>query len=63
MKENKALENQTGSSYDDLVLDLYLPLAGGALAVRIYGLKVLGILLLFDLKRSPRYQGRAKPLR
>lgn len=42
---------------------LELPLAGGTLAVWVYGLEVLCILLLFNLKRSPRHQGRAKPLR
>lgn len=38
------------------------PLAGGTLTVWIYRLKVLSILLMFHLHRSPRYQGRAKPL-
>lgn len=42
---------------------LDLPLAGGTLTVWIYRLKVLSILLMFHLQRSPRNQGRAKSLR
>lgn len=45
-----------------LLFHLLLPLAGGALAVWVNRLEVLGILLLFDLERSPRDQGGAKPL-
>ena len=48
---------------EELLLVLRLPLAGGTLAVWVYGLEVLSILLVFYLERSPRHQGTAEPLR
>lgn len=54
--------NDTSNSAKQSSFIVYLPLAGGTFAVWVYGLEVFGILLLFYLERSPRHQGRAKPL-